>query len=112
MDESKKSFKPKKLKFSQMTEEQKAAHLAVMEQAAKDRKAEEERLAVYQSGLEKMSHRQLRSVLVKTIKSEHAGRPPVPQAGLTIALSTILLTVLDNTQTKENPFAKLGSYPR
>ena len=95
------------------------AQQAAREKAQAEQKAERERIDLYGKATNKMSHRQLRSELVKTIRREYAGKPPEPQAGLTIAFATILLTVLDNTKTGEtrlrddqkNPFGKLSAYP-
>jgi hypothetical protein len=114
MGDSKKGKHTNRLakKNVELTPEQQAAALQAAETKRAEQKAEQERLRLYGAALETMSHRQLRRELTKTIRREYAGRPPEPQAGLTIALGTILLTVLDNTQTKENPFAKLSSYPR
>lgn len=95
-----------------LTPEQEAELKIAREKAAETAKAEEERLHKYGKRVQDMSHRQLRSELKKVLRGEHVGRPPVPQAGLTIAYSTVLLAVLENTQTKENPFAKLVAYPR
>lgn len=64
-------------------------------------KLEAERLEKYEHFLETSSHRQLRGELRRTIKREYAGKPPQPQAGLTISLATVLLAVLDNTRTME-----------
>lgn len=93
------------------SEEQKAA-LAEKEARLAELKAEQERLRLYGAALPKLSHRQLRGELVRSVKREYAGKPPQPQAGLTIALSTVLLTVLENTKTLENPWGKLNAYPR
>ena len=113
-----------------LTPEEQAKALAARQQAETDAKAERERVELYGKSVEKMSHRQLRSELVKTIKRKHAGRPPQPQAGLTIGLASIFLAVLDNTQTvpvfetdkkgkpirvarpdQINPTGKLSAYP-
>jgi hypothetical protein len=82
-----------------ITPEEQAKILAAREQAEKERNEEAARLQLYERSVEKMSHSQLRSELVKTIKREHAGRPPEPIPGLTIAVASIMLTVLDNTMT-------------
>ena len=111
MGDSKKD-KRKKAPVQQLTPEQQAEHLAALAKADADAKAEAERVHLYGASLERMSHRQLRGELRRLIKREYAGKPLEPQAGLNIALGAILLTVLENTQTKENPFAKLAAYPR
>ncbi len=104
-----------------LTPEEKEKALAAQLKAAEEAKAERERVELYGKSVEKMSHRQLRGELRRTIRREHAGKPPEPQAGLTICLASILLTVLDNTKTvvdkhtrrdQINPFGKLASYPR
>jgi hypothetical protein len=82
-----------------ITPEEAAKLAAAREQAEKEQNEERERIQLYGKSVEKMSHRQLRSELVKTIKREHAGRPPEPIPGLTIAIASIMLTVLDNTKT-------------
>jgi hypothetical protein len=107
-------------KATPLTAEEQAKILADRAQAEADAKAEAERILLYGASVEKMSHNQLRGELQRAIKREYAGKPPEPQPGLTIALSTVLLTVLDNTITAEkklrpdqvNPFGVLSSYPR
>lgn len=79
--------------------EEQAKILAARQVAAEEAEKERQRVELYGKSVEKMSHRQLRSELVKSVKREYSGRPPQPQAGLTIALSTIFLSVLDNTKT-------------
>jgi hypothetical protein len=108
-----------------LTPEEQAAQLAAMQKAAEEREAERQRVELYGKNVEKMSHRQLRGELRRTIRREYSGKPPVPNAGLTIALGSILLTVLDNTKSvpvleggrrlrkdQINPFGVLESYPR
>jgi hypothetical protein len=73
-----------------LTPEQKAA-------AEADAKARQLQLEAYDRSLTKMTHRQLRGELRRAVKSEYAGKPPEPQAGLKIAFATILSAVLDNT---------------
>ena len=82
-----------------LTAEEQAKIIAAREQAEKEANEEAARLQLYGKSVEKMSHRQLRSELVKTIKREHAGRPPEPIPGLTVAFASVLLLVLDNTRT-------------
>lgn len=82
-----------------LTAEQKAQIEVARQQAEKEANEEAARLQLYGKSVENMSHRQLRSELVKTIKREHTGRPPEPIPGLTIAFAAVLLTVLDNTKT-------------
>lgn len=105
--------KHKKVATPPPSPEQLAAAKAAAEKAEADAKAERERIALYGKAVEKMSHRQLRSELKKTIRREHfkEGGKRHPVAGLNIAFGTVLLAVLDNTKTAENPFAKLSSYP-
>ncbi len=104
-----------------LTAEQKAAALATREKEVAEAKAEQERIELYGKSVPKMSHRQLRGELVRLIKREHSGKPPVPQAGLNICLASIFLTVLDNTHTvvekstrpdQINPNGRLHAYPR
>lgn len=103
-----------------LTPEQLAAVLVEFQKKVAEAKAERERVELYGKSTKHMSHRQLRGELHRAIRREHTGKPPEPQAGLTILLSTILLTVLDNTETGEtrlrrdqiNPFGKLAAYPR
>lgn len=64
-----------------------------------EQQAERERIELYGKNVQTMSHRQLRRELYKSVRREYAGKPPQPQAGLTIALGTVLLSVLDNTRT-------------
>jgi hypothetical protein len=89
-----------------ITPEEQAKILAAREKAAAEAKAEAERIELFGKSVEKMSHKQLRAALHKTIKREHAGRPPQPQAGLTIAFATVLLAVLDNTRTADHRLRK------
>lgn len=84
-----------------LSPEEQAKLLAAREKAATEEKAERERIELYGKCVPKMSHRQLRGELRRVIKREYAGKPPEPQAGLNIALGTILLAVLENTHTAE-----------
>lgn len=113
--------KPVKQQAPPQTVEERAAALAAHEKAQAEAKAERERVELYGKALPKMSHCQLRGELRRTIKREYAGKPPQPQAGLTIAWASVLLAVLDNTKTvvekhtrpdQINPWGKLASYPR
>ena len=101
-----------KPKAELLTPEQQAELAVLVKKAEEEKKAEAERVRLFNDTVPKMSHRQLRGTLRGLIKREHIGKPPQPVAGLTIALSTVLLTVLENTKTKENPFAKMSAYPR
>lgn len=93
--------KRKKVNLPTLTPEQIAANKAVAEKALADEKAERERVELYGKSVGKMSHRQLRSELTKTIRREHfkEGGKKLPVAGLTITFGTVLLAVLDNTRT-------------
>lgn len=82
-----------------ITPEEAAKIIAARQKANEEAEAERQRVQLYGKSVEKMSHRQLRSEFVKTIRREHAGRPPVAIPGLTIAIASIMLTVLDNTKT-------------
>jgi hypothetical protein len=99
-------------KAEAVTPEQQAAALAAAEKAKADAKAERERVELWSKSVDKMSFHQVRGELRRLVKREHAGKPPQPQAGLTIAYGTLLGIVMDNTQSKENPFAKLSHYLR
>lgn len=105
-------MKPQKKKALVLTPEEQAQILATQKLAAEEREKERQRIELYGKSLPKLSYRQLRGELKRLIRREHAGKPPEPQAGLTIALGVILSEVLSNTQTPENPFAKLAAYPR
>jgi hypothetical protein len=91
-------LKPQK-KAPALTPEEQAAYLAEQKLAAEEREKERQRVELYGKSVEKMSHRQLSAELRKTIRREHTGKPPQPQAGLTIALASILSIVFDNTKT-------------
>jgi hypothetical protein len=104
-----------------LTPEEQAKFLAEKQAAELAAKQETERVELYGKNVGLMSHRQLRSELVKTVKREYAGRPLEPTPGLTIAFASVLLTVLDSTQTvvgkytrkdQINPFGVLASFPR
>lgn len=104
-----------------LTLEEQAKVLAEVKERQAASKAERERVELYGRSTEKMSHRQLRGELSRTIKREYSGKPPEPQAGLNILLGTVLLSVLDNTKTvvekytrpnQINPIGKLGWSPR
>jgi hypothetical protein len=87
-----------------VTPEEQAKILAARAKAEEEAKAERERVELYGKNVQKMSHRQLRSELVKTIKREHfkEGGKRIPVAGEPILLATVLLAVLDNTKTAEH----------
>jgi len=104
-----------------MTPEQQAEFLAAKAKADAEAKAERERIELYGKMMPSLSHRQLQGELRRTIKREHSGKPPQPQAGLTILYASVLSTILDNTKTvpwkgmrrdQVNPFGVLESYPR
>jgi hypothetical protein len=77
---------------------------ALRDAKAAARKLDIENALALEKALPKMSHRQLRGVLRRKAND--------PGPGLTAAFGVVLGIVLDNTQTKENPFAKLVAYPR
>ena len=58
----------------------------------------------YRSRVRKMTHRQLRGELRRLAAD--------PGPGLTAIYGIVFGTVLENTKTRENPFAKLQAYPR
>lgn len=70
------------------------------EARAAARKLDQERAEALHKRLPKMSYRQLRGELRQAIRKN-----PEPW-------SIVGLIILENTQTRENPFAKLGAYPR
>jgi len=70
------------------------------EARAAARKLDQERAEALHKRLPKMSYRQLRGELRQAVRKN-----PEPW-------SIVGLIVLENTQTRENPFAKLGAYPR
>lgn len=112
-------MKPNK-KAPALTPEQQAEVLAAKQMAQEEAVKERERVELYGKSVEKMSHRQLSAELRKTIRREHTGRPPQPQAGLTILYASILSTILDSTRTSMdkprpdqiNPNGRLYAYPR
>lgn len=103
--EHKKPLKSKPVKHI-MTEEEKDAFLA--EQAVKvaEAKKRQEDLLIYDKRVQKMTLRQLHGEL------RREARRPKDSSPLTSALATVLGVVLKNTQTPENPLAKLWAYPR
>jgi CRISPR/Cas system endoribonuclease Cas6 (RAMP superfamily) len=104
-------MKPQK-KATPLTPEEQAAYLAAQKLAAEEREKERQRVELYGKSLGKMTDHQVQKELKKVIRREYSGKPPAPQAGLTIALATILSTVLENTKTDQNPNGRLHSYPR
>jgi hypothetical protein len=104
--------RPPQKKALALTPEEQAEIRAASEKRVAEAKAERERVELFGKAVVKMSDRQLRGELSRAVKREYAGKPPQPQAGLTILYSTVLLTVLENTKTPQNPWAKLEAYPR
>jgi hypothetical protein len=94
--------KKKEAKIVLTPEQQKA----LKEARAKERKEDLERAGELEKRLPKMSFRQVRGALKSQAKRPNDGSP------LTSAIALTMLTVLDNTKTRENPFAKLQAYPR
>ena len=89
-----------------LTPEQREAALAAKAVAEAAAKLEQERIQRYENSLPKMSFRQLRGELRRNAKR------PVDTSFLTSGIAAVLLTVLENTKTAENPFGKLSEYPR
>jgi len=90
------------------TPEEAAAFLVVLKtraEALEKAKVEAARLLALEHALPRMSFRQLSGTIRTFIRKER-----VP--GLNIAEAICASIVLANTQTKENPFAKLSSYLR
>lgn len=77
---------------------------ALREVKATARKLDIEKAIALEAQLPKMSHRQLRGIL------RQKANDPAP--GLTAAFGIVLGIVLDNTETKQNPFGKLAASPR
>jgi hypothetical protein len=77
-----------------------AAQQQAKAEAQKQRAAD---LKTYGNRVRKMSFRQLRSELRRMVKND---------SGLNAAYAVVSLIVLENTKTRENPFAKLEAYPR
>lgn len=100
---SEKKSKPKKL-APVLTLEQQAEVLADAEKRRLEAKNREAELVAYSRRVDRMSYHQLRTELRKRAK---AG-----EGFLCGGLAAILLIVLENTKTVENPFAKLEAYPR
>ena len=97
MDEKKKEVK-KPLTQEELLARQKAR--------AKEREEDKVRALAIEKMLPKMSFRQVRGELKRQI------RKPNDTSPLTSAIAIICLTMLDNTKSVENPFAKLQAYPR
>jgi hypothetical protein len=112
MSEKRCQNQPQKKAAAALTAEQQAAALADVFVRKAEAKAERERVELYGKSLQNRSDRQIRSELKRIIRKEHAGKPPQPQAGLTILYASVLLTVLENTKTRENPSGRLDAYPR
>lgn len=93
-------MKPNQTKVERTPEEIAAIAIkrAEIDLAAKQRVEE---LQAYEDRVESMSHRQLRGEFRRMIRAEHAGKPPVPQPGLNIAYATVMLTVLENSETMD-----------
>src|SRR5260370_39140538 len=72
-------------------------------EAAKQKQVD---LKAYDKKVKGMSFRQLRGELRQQVKFPH------DTSLLTSAIASIMLTVLENNKTRENPFAKLHAYPR
>jgi hypothetical protein len=94
--------KKKEVRKPLTPEEQKS----LSEAKAKARAEDRERANVLEKQLPRMTFRQLRGHLHRVVRNEKG------QPGLTAAFGIVLGIVLENTQTKENPFAKLQAYPR
>ncbi len=80
--------------------------LARQKARAKEREEDRVRAEAIEKALPKMSFRQVRGALKAQAKRPSDGSP------LTSAIASIMLIVLDNTKSKENPFARLQAYPR
>ncbi len=80
-----------------------ATEMAAKQEATKQKQAD---LKMYDKKVKGMSFRQLRSELRQQAKT------PRDTCLLTAGIASVMLTVLENTKTHENPFAKLNAYPR
>ena len=94
--------KKKEAKIVLTPEQQKA----LKDARAKERKEDLERAVALEKQLPKMSFRQVRGELKRQV------RRPNDTSPLTSAIALTMLTVLENTNTRENPFGKLQAYPR
>jgi hypothetical protein len=106
MSDKKQKRNPKTVSNVPLSPEQEAAALAEKQAREAAAKLERERIQRYEKSLPKMSFRQLRGELRRNARKPNDGSP------LTAGLASVLLTVLDNTKTRENPFGKLEAYPR
>lgn len=106
MTEQKHKHKPKPKPVVALTSEQEAAAAAEVLARQAAAKLERERIERYEASLPGMSFRQIRGELRRNAKKPNDG------SLLTAGIAAIMLTVFENTKTKENPFAKLEAYPR
>lgn len=98
-----------------LTPEEQEALKAAIEKAAADKKAEQERIADWEKRVEKMTPNQLRSEVKRIIRHEHVkvGKGIYdPKPGFTIAFATVFDTILETTNSRENPKGRLSAYPR
>ncbi len=106
-------MRPKKPVVHLTPEQIEANKLAIAARQA-ELKAEQERIALFGAAVKKMSDNQLRGELRGAIRRERRPDPETRKmghhAGLTVALASVLLTVLDNTQSPTNPRGTLTHY--
>jgi len=101
--------KKKKTAAQPLTPEQ-VQHLR-MELAARvlEQQQAQERAEKYGKSLSKMSHKQLRGELKRTVRRNLSKEGH--GAGMELCMGIILSTVFENTKTKENPKGRVGCYP-
>jgi len=98
-----KAAKPPKAAPVVLTPEQQAAYILDQKQRIEAARERERLLVVFEKGLGKMSQRQLQG----TLRRFSRDKTDFLMGGMACVLSTILA----NTKTAENPFAKLSAYP-
>lgn len=99
--------KPAKSKPASLTPEEQAKVIAAREAAAVEAKNEAERLKLYGSNVEGMSHRALVKTLDRLIKRERIKtgvKVYENLPGLTVIFGVVLKNVLVNTKTPTNVF--------
>jgi hypothetical protein len=95
--------KPAKVAPVVRTPEEQAVYLADQQRRIDEARERERKLVVFENEVSKMSQRQLQGTLRRFSRDKNSP--------LTAGLASILSTVLANTKTAENPFAKLSAYP-
>jgi hypothetical protein len=83
---------------------------AIREARAKAREEDRAAALALEPMLPKMSRRQIQGRLDRIVRKNSTKEGFIP--GLDLAFATVLSIVYANTQSKENPFAKLSHYVR